>query len=447
MPKQKFNTIPFSPSRFPFFYGWVVLAFGTIGIIMSAPGQTSGIATFTDYLIDVFGISRDQLSTTYLIGTVSSSFLLTHAGKLYDKIGARWMGMLTAVVLGFVLFYLSQSDRIALFLGKLLNLQAAQFYVGATVLSVGFFILRLSGQGALTMLSRNMIMKWFISKRGLTGGISSVFVSLGFSVAPLVFDLLIEKFGWRGAWISIGLVAALFFSLVVFIFYRDNPEDCGLNPDGEANREPTQSPILQKAQRQYRLKEARKTYVFWIFSISMAVHALMMTGFIFNIVSIFDQVQMDKADALFIFIPASMIAVVFTLVGGYLSDYIKLKYLLILLLIGQSISAFSLPFLNITMFYYLLIAGNGIASGMYAILIGVAWPRFFGRQYLGEISGFSLTLIVFFSAIGPLLFSLSLSQFGTYAIASWICLIICLLCLVGAFRADNPQEKIAATNT
>jgi len=440
--KQKFNNFPITPSRFPFFYGWVILVVGTIGVIMSAPGQTTGIATFTDHLIRVFDISRDQLSTTYLIGTVSSSLLLTYAGKLYDKIGARWMGLLTAFTIGLVLFYLSRSAEIASGFVQLFQLQSSRFYVVATVLSLGFFMLRLSGQGALTMLSRNMIMKWFIVKRGMAGGISSVFVSLGFSIAPLIFDYLIEAYSWQGAWLVLGLTAAVGFSLIVFVFFRDNPEECGLNPDGKEAPVQPKGKVMNKAQKQFRLKDARKTYVFWIFSISMAIHGMMMTGFIFNVVSIFEQVQMTKDDALFIFIPASIIAVIFTLIGGYLSDYIKLKKLLILLLVGQSLAALSLPFIEIPLFYYLLTIGNGIASGMYAVLISVAWPRFFGRQYLGEISGFALSLIVFFSALGPLLFSFSLSHFGTYATASWICLSVCLICLLGSFKADNPQEKL-----
>ncbi|WP_163707614.1 MFS transporter [Mangrovibacterium lignilyticum] len=442
MLKQKFNNFPFSPTTSPFFYGWVILAVGTMGVLMSAPGQTSGVSTFTDHLIDVFGITRDQLSTTYLIGTICSSLLLTHAGKLYDKIGARWMGVLTAITLGIVLFYMSQSDRIAFSLGKLFNLQAAQFYLSVAVLSVGFFLLRLSGQGAMTMLSRNMIMKWFVVKRGLAGGISSVFVAFGFSVAPYTFDQIIQHFGWRVAWMIMGVTAILVFSLIVFIFYRDNPEDCKLVPDGDADEINPTGPVLNKAQKQYRLKEARKTYVFWLYSISLAVFALMMTGIIFNVISIFDQANMARDEALFIFIPASLISTIITLAGGYLSDFVKLKVLLIIYLCTLSCTAISIPYLEHSFFYYLLIVGNGASTGIYSVLISVAWPRFFGRKYLGEISGFAMSLLVFFSAIGPLIFSLSLSQFGSYSVAAWICLSICIICLIGAFSANNPQENI-----
>lgn len=442
MIKQKLNNFPFAPSSSPVFYGWVILVVGTMGVLMSAPGQTSGVSTFTDHLIQVFGISRDQLSTTYLIGTISSSLVLTYVGKLYDKYGARWMGILTSVCLGTILFYMSQSDRIALFLGNLLNLQDAQFYVSVAVLSIGFFLLRLSGQGAMTMISRNMIMKWFVVKRGLTGGISSVFVSLGFSLAPYTFDKIIEHFTWRGAWMLMGGTAIVLFSLIILLFYRDNPEDCDLMPDNMAENPELESSVKHKAQKQYRLKEARKTYVFWLYAISFAIYALMITGFVFNVVSIFDKIGMNKADALFIFIPASAISTVITLAGGYLSDYLKLKVLLIIYLVGLAAMAISIPYLQNPFFYYLLIAGNGIATGIYSVLISVAWPRFFGREHLGEISGFAMSLMVFFSAVGPLIFSSSLSQFGSYSVAAWACFGACVACLVGALGARNPQERL-----
>ena len=93
--KQRFNQFPFNPAKSPVFYGWIIVFWGTIGVIMSAPGQTTGISTFTDHLIDAFGLSRNQLSTAYLIGTIASSFFITGAGRLYDRIGSRWMGILT----------------------------------------------------------------------------------------------------------------------------------------------------------------------------------------------------------------------------------------------------------------------------------------------------------------------------------------------------------------
>ena len=95
-------------SRFPFFYGYIIVLSGTIGVLMSVPGQTVGISVFTDHLIDDLQISRDNLSLAYLLGTFGSSLILTYAGKFFDRFGARITSVLAALFLGFSLFYLSE---------------------------------------------------------------------------------------------------------------------------------------------------------------------------------------------------------------------------------------------------------------------------------------------------------------------------------------------------
>ena len=82
---------PFDIRRVPFFYGWVILLLSTLGILVSIPGQTMGMAVFTDPLIDALGLSRTQLSVAYMVGTIGSSLFLTRAGRLYVRFGGRLM--------------------------------------------------------------------------------------------------------------------------------------------------------------------------------------------------------------------------------------------------------------------------------------------------------------------------------------------------------------------
>ena len=48
------------PQEFPFFYGYVVLFIGSIGILASIPGQTIGVSVFTDPVKDALGLSRNE---------------------------------------------------------------------------------------------------------------------------------------------------------------------------------------------------------------------------------------------------------------------------------------------------------------------------------------------------------------------------------------------------
>ncbi|MFV0290856.1 MAG: MFS transporter [Mangrovibacterium sp.] len=442
MIKVKLNNFPFAPSQLSFFYGWVILMVGTFGVLMSSPGQTSGVSTFTDYLIGVFDISRDQLSLCYMAGTIVSSLVLTSVGRLYDRWGARWVSMLAGVLLGLVLIYMSQSDIIAQYFRAQLHLPKESLWVGFLVLGFGFFVLRLAGQGALTVVSRNMIMKWFVLRRGWASGVSNVFVAVGFSLVPLFFDKLIMQLGWRNAWIYVGLFSIFFFVLVAFIFFRDNPEDCGLKPDGNYEAMHENKDLQLMVKKQFSLSEARHTLIFWIYAIPMAIYAMIVTGFTFNVISIFEKAGMWREDALFVFFPAAIISTIVTLAGGYLSDQIRLKWFLLVFLLAMAGFNLCLALLGSQGAYIGLILTYGVSTGLYSLLISIAWPRFFGRENLGAISGFSMSLVVFLSAIGPILFSSSLSYLGSYGYAAMVCVLVCVLAFVLALRTVNPQEVI-----
>ena len=162
---------PFAPSRVPFFYGWVVVAISTLAIIFSIPGQTMGFSVFTDILIEQLGLSRVQLSTAYFIGTILSGFTLPYLGRVFDRIGARRMLVYSSCATALVLFYLSQTRRLLDAL-PFVERTAAAF----VIITVGFYLIRASAQGVLTMAGRNAIGKWFDYHRGNALAVSGVAV-------------------------------------------------------------------------------------------------------------------------------------------------------------------------------------------------------------------------------------------------------------------------------
>ena len=170
---------PFRPAALPFFYGWVILGVSTLGIGMSIPGQTMGVSVFTDHLIEAAGVSRLQLSNAYLVGTVASGLLLPYGGTLVDRFGARRMIVFICLGLAGTLVYLANSDRIAAAVAGLIGLEG-RGSVAWTVLAVGFLFVRFSGQGMLTLVSRNMQAQWFDRRRGLISAISGPLVNFAF---------------------------------------------------------------------------------------------------------------------------------------------------------------------------------------------------------------------------------------------------------------------------
>ncbi len=426
---KSIRNFPFNPGKVPFFYGWGVLAFGTLGMVMSSPGQTIGVSVFTDYLIAELALSRTLLSLAYLVGTVGSALLLAKAGALYDYFGGRVLATGAGAILALVLIGMTLTPALSDLLGGPV--------MAFLVISIGFFLLRFSGQGMLTLGSRNMVMEWFDERRGLANAVMGISISFGFSYAPRVFDDLIQGLGWQGAWRAVAGAIAI-FALLAFLFYRDTPEAHGLLPDGPLRGRSQKTHAEAIAGRPFTLPEARRTYTFWVFALTLMMAGLVLTAYTFHIVSIFDSAGMSREQAVGVFLPAAVVAVIFEFIGSYLSDYIKLKYLAMLQLFGLMILTISIALLRPGAMVTLLILGQGIMQGMFGIVSNVTWPRFFGRPHLGAISGFAMSLTVAGTAVGPYIYSFGRDLTGGYGAAALLCTAVGALLFLGAVKAERP---------
>jgi len=427
---EALRRVPFDPRRLPGFFGFWVLGFGTLGMLISAPGQTIGVSVFTDYLITELPLSRTNLSLTYLLGTVGSAIALSRAGRLYDRFGGRLVASSAALILTLVLLGLTYAPQFAAMLGGVV----AAF----VVMSVGFFLLRFSGQGMLTLSSRNMVMEWFDRRRGLANAVLGVSISFGFSYAPRLFDDLIQIAGWRAAWRDIAVATAV-FAVLAFVFYRDTPEAHGLQPDGPLGKTRRTNHPETATGRDFTLPEARRTYSFWVFALSLMLSGLVLTAYTFHIVSIFADADMLRAQAVGVFLPAAVVSVIVEFSGSWLSDYLKLKYLLMIQLIGIVVITVSMSLLQAGPAVIGVILGQGLMQGVFGILSNVTWPRFFGRGHLGEISGFVMALTVLGTAVGPYVFSLGRDLTGSYATPALLCTGFAVILLTGASRANRPE--------
>jgi OFA family oxalate/formate antiporter-like MFS transporter len=428
-------TWPINPAKSPFFYGWVIWGFSTLGFLFSIPGQTMGMAVFTDAFIDALGLSRTQLSMAYLIGTIGSSLFLTTAGRWYDRYGGRIMIAGASVALGLMVLFISVTDRMASFFG-------GGMLPTFILIMLGYFGVRFFGQGVLTSCSRNILMLWFVKRRGLVSGIRGVFVSFGFSVAPLFLAWIIIVFDWRGALWFLAALVGLVFSVFAFIFVRDNPKSCGLMPDGGKEGDESDAHFLEVKSKS--LAEARRSPAFWLFSMSLAMHAMFGTALTFHVVSIFEQAGRDRVEAFGYFIPSAVFSTVTNLVASSMVDRHKLKPYLVAMLVFFVMGAIGLLYLEEAWGYWLLALGFGAGGGLWGVNSNLVFIRFFGPLHLGEISGLNTSLTVFASAVGPAAFSLGLDYLGSYDAAVKICLVLLIALLVTAVILRQEELKPGA---
>ena len=440
--QNKYSGIPFKPEKFPFFYGWVILVLGIVGMLMSIPGQTMGVSVFTDDLIRVLKLSRVNLSLAYLIGTIGSALILTPAGKKLDKYGSRNIGTAVVIFLGIQLLIMSNLDKSASFLNSIFS--GASFLVSFILITISFFLLRFLGQGMLTLISRNMVMKWFDKRRGMANAILGIFISFGFSLAPRVLNDFITNGGWNGAWFKIGLIILSTGTILFWLFSRDNPSVCGLKPDGNIKIKIKRRRPAGHPDKSFTLEQARKTLPFWVIGMTLLMTSLFVTAFTFHVVSIYESAGMSRLNAVAIFLPASFISVGVNFAASMISDYIKLRYILIAHIVSLIMAMFFLSRLAPGFNNIMFIIGYGFLGGLNNISNSVVWPRYYGTEHLGAISGMVMGLMVAGSAVGPYFFSLTMKISGSYAAASIICLAVMLVLFILAFRVRRPvhPEKI-----
>ncbi|WP_405380928.1 MFS transporter [Maribacter sp. LLG6340-A2] len=435
MSKHLFQKPLIDPAKSPIFYGYIILFIGTIGIYCSIPGQTIGVSVFTDPVKDALGLSRNQFSNAYMIGTIVSSLVIGRAGVWFDVYGARYVAFFAAISLGVTLFLCSWSAVMSSFLKEFLSVDT--WLVPFALMTVLFFMLRFAGQGVLTMASRNVIMIWFDKNRGKVNSVSSVALSFGFSSSPIWINGLIEGYGWSLTWqfLAVGL---LLFSILIFVFYKISPEKHGLLPDGVKHLDKEEEHKVS-ATKQFTLKEAKKERAFWMYGLTLAFNSFFITGLTFHIVSIFTIQGFVKEDAISIFLPGSVVAVSVSTLFNFLSDYLPLKLYLYLMLLGGVLASLGFLLLSTPVGVPMLIAGFGTLGGFFAVLNAVAWPRFFGRAHLGSITGKIMSFLILASALAPSIFSLCLSTFGSYKMVGFLGLAFLLFLAIGSLKANNPQ--------
>lgn len=430
----------FNISKFPFYYGWVILLFGSLGVLASIPGQTMGVSVFTDYYINNLNITRVEISTAYMIGTLASSLIISYAGIFFDKYGARVVAAISSVFLGLFLLILGFSPSIINFLTNLFNVP--HLLTVFVVITFGFFGIRFFGQGVLTLVSRGMVAKWFGLRRGFAVGIMGLITAFGFSFAPQPLHSMIVRFGWDKALIVIALFLICIFFPLVLIFFRAEPSKYGMEVEqGMKVKQLSKKNKVMDAEIDKTVAEARKDPLYWVILLSLGFWSLYNTAFTFHVVSIFDGIGVNASDAVKIFLPISVISVISRFLASYLSDRISIKYIYISYVVSLILASVSMLILSYPVSRIILIISFGIGGGLFGMLNIVTWPKLYGRKHYGAISGFAMAIVVASSAIGPWLFSLAKKFTNNYNIVGLVGIIVSAIFLIFVLKSNWSVES------
>lgn len=132
-------------------------------------------------------------------------------------------------------------------------------------LFISYGLLLSLGTGAIYTVVNSTASRWFEKKRGFVLGITTSGGGLGAIVMAPFATYLIANFGWRTAFMVMGLIAWLVIASMSLILRKD-PSDVGLLPDGERSEAAQPGPQNKEIEAQLTspsLVQASRTRNFW----------------------------------------------------------------------------------------------------------------------------------------------------------------------------------------
>jgi MFS family permease len=201
-----------TPTHPRIFYGWfVVLA--AFAVTLVGFGSAYTFSAFVESLQRDFGASRGSVSLVFSLAGFLYFGLGIVSGPLADRFGSRRLAVAGMILTGVGLAAASAAH-------SLLEVYAAYG------LGVGL------GVGCAYVPAIGAVQRWFVRRRGFASGLAVSGIGVGTLVMPPLATWLIASFGWREAYLVLGIVAAVIGGGLSFLIEND-PRDRGLGPDGD----------------------------------------------------------------------------------------------------------------------------------------------------------------------------------------------------------------------
>jgi len=269
----------------------------------------------------------------------------------------------------------------------------------------------------------SIIPRWFTKRRGIAMGLVMAGSAIGGVIAPLLTQWLISAYGWRWAYIILGIII-LVITVPLAQFMRHSPQQVGLKPyGGNGIIEDKQSP--SSAIDELSLSQAIRTSQFWLFG-------LIQVGFFFCMVAVMVHIVPHATD---IGIPEVIAAGILSFVAGigiigrlgigFVADRIGGRLSLTACLGLITVAIIWLLFVKEIWMFYVFAVVFGLANGGFMTLIPLVTAELFGLASLGVILG-GLTFVgLMGEALGAPLSGTIFDITGSYRLAFLICIAMC----------------------
>jgi len=353
-----------------------VLSFGVLLTLFSSFGQTFLISVFVPQFLESFALDTAQFGTLYAAATLTSAACLPYCGRLLDRVPLRRFSLAVGLGLALSSLALALAHHVA-------------------VLFIALIGLRLSGQGLLSLTASTTMARAFVRGRGRALSLSGLGYPLGEGLLPLAVLLLIQGVGWRLSWgIVVGVIILVLLPAMCWLL-RGLPAGFEDSPD-----QPSPAPAPASAHRDVAL--LRDGWFYAMLPSNLFLPLVLTALFLYQVPLAEARGWAPQTIAMgFVGFAAARMAGSL-LIGPWIDRCGALRlFPLILLPVCAGLVFLTLGAAPWTALVYLTLAG--ISQGIVSPTMTALWAEVYGVESLGAIKGTVATMVVFGTALGPML--------------------------------------------
>jgi len=417
------------------FYGWwIVLATNLICMIGYGTWLYS-FGVFFKPMSAEFGWTRAMTAGAYSLRSIEGGIASPIVGWAVDKYGSRGVIIVGAIISGG-----------AFTLMPLVNSLLGFYLVYGILLSAGM-------SAMLYLPAWTVIAKWFKRRLSLAMALLAVGAGFGGLICAPASALLIERYGWRSAFVVLGVaiwIVVLPLSLVV----RNSPAEMGLAPDGDplpeekarkndAPSNPEGSASDSSVPGEYTLKQALRSSVFWIMALAFFFFGMAHSTVTVHTVPALTDAGIPVGKAAFSIGLLTLVSVIGRLSFGYLGDHVTKRYLFMIAYTLTGLGLLVLMNAKTMGMVYLFIFLFGVGFGGTVPLMPAIRAEYFGLSALGKIQGFMNPVMMFAGAVGPIFAGLVFDATGSYRISFLVTGLLTFCAVIAMFfaRPAKPPEE------
>jgi len=271
---------------------------------------------------------------------------------------------------------------------------------------------------------------------------------LGSAATTLIFQFLVIHYGWRSAFLALGLAFLILVVVPAAIFLRRQPEDLGMHPDGippslrSDKAVASGSQALLTGESSWSRADALRTTTLWLLVVGVFLASLGTGGIAFHTVAYFTDVKIAPAAAAGALSVMALSGALGNGIWGALAERMSPRSLSVTTTVLSAASVALLMQVGSPIMAYAFGILFGIsARGGTAVLNQIMIAHYFGRRSFGAISGVLEPFHKGGLGVGALIAGVGFDWSGNYRGVFLFFLASYLVSAVLVFFARRPERS------